>query len=50
MEALALVLFLVHYLSRDPRRVLVFHRRIKQSVKLLEQRKEHDHRADSDNR
>jgi hypothetical protein len=49
MEALAVVLVLVHYLCRDPRRVLVFQRRIKQSVKLLEQREEHDQRADSDN-
>ena|SRR6516165_6384379 len=49
MEALAVVLVLVHYLSHDPRRVWVFQRRIKQSVKLLEQREEHDQRADSDN-
>jgi hypothetical protein len=49
MEALAVVLILVHYLSHDPRRVWAFQRRIKQSVKLLEQREEHDQRADSDN-
>jgi hypothetical protein len=48
--AALVVLVLVHYLSCDPRRVLVFQWRIKQSVKLLEQREEYDQRADSDNR
>jgi hypothetical protein len=48
MEALALVLFLVHYLIRGPR-CWCSGGGLKQSVKLLEQREEHDQRTDSDN-